>query len=109
MSQNWTKNKNYVTVGDWSWDTVRLNSKIKKGDLPLYCDIWQGSMSPTGALFGARKLGLQQMTQARRLVWMEHTGKDATNYQITMSCDNQRCVNPEHFVTKPNNRKPKLI
>lgn len=107
MSRSWTTNNNYKTVGLWSWDSVLLKSKIVPGATEDSCTQWLGSMSPTGALFGARKQGLQQMTQARRLAWMEETGKDASPYRFGMLCRNQSCLNTRHFELLPNNRKPK--
>jgi hypothetical protein len=61
-------------------------------------------MSPTGAIFGSRKNGKPQMTQARRLVWMSQNNEDVTPYRVTMKCKNQQCVNPNHFELKSNNR-----
>ena len=59
-------------------------------------------MSPSGALMGVYKLGHQQMTQARRLVWMSINKEDVTPYQVTLKCGNQSCCNPEHFEVKKN-------
>jgi hypothetical protein len=49
----------------------------------------------------------QQMTQARRLVYMSETNEDVTPYQVTMKCANQVCVNPHHFELLPTNRPEK--
>lgn len=108
MSRHWTTNKNYITIGDWSWDHTLLNSKIVRHTDPDACTEWSGSMSPTGALFGARKLGHQQMTQTRRLVWAEANNQDPTPYRIAMRCRNQSCLNTRHFEIFPSNRKPKF-
>ena len=94
----------YKSIGLWGWDDHRLWSKIKKTDSVNDCWLWQGSMSPTGALMGAWKLGHQQMTQARRLVQMSVTNEDVSPYRVTMTCQNQRCCNPNHFELKDNNR-----
>jgi len=107
MSRKWTTNNNYISIGEWSWDNTLLQSKIVRKDNPDSCTEWLGSMSPTGALFGARKNGLQQMTQARRLAWMAETGEDARPYMFKMLCRNQSCLNTRHFELQENNRKPR--
>jgi len=94
----------YTRVGPWAWDNNRLLSKINTEPDVNGCLNWQGSMSGTGALMGAWKNGVQQMTQARRLLWMSVNRVDATPYQITMTCANQQCVNIQHFKLKPTNR-----
>ena len=108
MSRNWRTNNNYVTVGDWSWDDVLLKSKIQPGPREDDCTIWTGSMSPSGALFGAKKHGLAQMTQARRLIYTSETKQDVSEYSVTMLCGRQECCNIRHFELKPNRRKSKL-
>lgn len=94
----------HLHVGQWSWNNELLWSKIEVSLDTEQCWLWQGSMSPSGALFGAFKNAKAQMTQARRLVWMSENLQDVTPYQITLSCANQQCCNPNHFVVKPNNR-----
>jgi len=100
----------YVEYGPWGWDDDRLWSKIKKTDKVSDCWIWQGSMSPSGALMGAWKNnGKQQMTQARRLVWMSVNQEDVSPYRVTMQCQRQDCLNPHHFEIKETNRPDKLV
>jgi len=94
----------YKKIGAWGWDDESLWSKIEVSLDTEECWLWQGSMSPSGALLGAWKNGLPQMTQARRLVYMSQTNEDVTPYQVTMKCKNQQCVNPNHFELKANNR-----
>lgn len=100
----------FVEYGVWGFDAERVKSKIKPGQTEYHCTSWSGSMSPTGALMGAWKKDLdndvykQQMTQARRLVWMMENKQDVTPYSITLICANQECCNPRHFVVKPTNR-----
>jgi len=102
-----TDNPDYKFIGDWAWNDKILWSKVEVSLDPRDCWPWQGAMSPTGALFGARKNGLAQMTQARRLVWMSQNNEDAMLYRMTMKCNNQECVNPDHFELKENNRRDK--
>jgi hypothetical protein len=91
-------------IGVWSWNNDLLWSKIAVSLNPNECWPWQGSMSPTGAIFGVRKSGHPQMTQARRLVWMSENNEDVTPYQVKLKCGNQACCNPSHFELKANNR-----
>ena len=105
----WYKNKpGYKQVGQWGWDNDRLWSKIDKTPDHNGCHNWLGAMSPSGALMGVYKDGHQQMSQARRLVWMSINKEDVTPYQVTLKCGNQSCCNPEHFLVKKNNRGTKL-
>jgi hypothetical protein len=46
----------------------------------------------------------QQMSQARRILWMSMNKEDVTPYRVTLKCGNQGCLNPEHFEIKKNNR-----
>jgi hypothetical protein len=99
----------FKQIGAWGWDNIRLHSKIDKTPDENGCLNWQGAMSPTGALMGAWKskdgVMTQQMTQVRRLIMMDVTNEDHSEYQIKLSCGNQRCCNhKEHFELKPTNR-----
>ena len=95
------------TVGSWSWNDNRLWDKIEVSLDPDECWAWHGSMSPSGALMGGWKNEVQQMTQARRLVYMSQTNEDVSKYRVTMKCANQACCNPHHFIIKPTNRPEK--
>jgi hypothetical protein len=106
--RGWHKKKpGYKQVGAWGWDNDRLWSKIEVSLDPEECWPWQGAMSPSGALMGAFKNDVQQMTQARRLVYMSETNEDVTPYQVTMKCGNQTCCNFSHFELLPTNRPEK--
>lgn len=115
-SKNWYKTQpGYVEYGAWGFDAERVKSKIKPGHSADDCTTWLGAMSPSGALMGAWKKDIdtdtykQQMTQARRLVWMIENKQDASPYSITLTCANQQCCNSRHFIIKPTNRPgPKL-
>lgn len=98
------KKPGYKQVGAWGWDNDRLWSKIDQTPDYNGCHNWLGAMSPTGGLMGVYKLGHQQMTQARRLVWMSINNEDVTPYSVTLTCANQACCNPLHFELKKNNR-----
>lgn len=102
-----TENPDYKHRGEWSWNDPVLWSHVEVSLNTNDCWLWNGSMSPSGALFGARKNGIAQMTQARRLIWMSQNNKDAAPYRMTMTCQNQQCVNPNHFELKSNNRRDK--
>lgn len=102
-----TLNPDYKYQGAWAWNDKILWSKVEVILDSDDCWLWHGSMSPSGALFGARKNGLAQMSQARRLVWMSHRNEAAGPYRLTMICGNQQCVNPDHIEPKLTNRPDK--
>mgnify|MGYP003648602029 CR=1 FL=1 len=103
--KDWYKTQQgYVEYGAWGFDKLRLLSKIVPGPTEDSCTTWLGAESPTGALMGAYRGGVQQMTQARRLVWMMENKQDVSPYSVTMTCHNQMCCNPKHFKLKPTNR-----
>lgn len=108
--KGWHKKKpGHRQVGAWSWNDDRLWSKIEVSLDTNQCWPWQGAMSPSGALMGAFKNDAQQMTQARRLVYMSSTNEDVTPYQVTLKCANQACCNPNHFELLPTNRPEKEL
>ena len=98
----------FKQVGTWGWDNERLHSKIDTKPDRNGCLNWKGAMSPSGALMGAWKsrdgVMKQQMTQVRRLVQMDETNEDIGEYQIKLTCANQKCCNRLHFKLMPNNR-----
>lgn len=104
------KNKpGYKKVGAWEFDRIRLWNKIDTTPDLNGCHNARSAMSPSGALMGAWKNGRQQMTQIRRLVQMDVTNEDIQDYQVKLTCGNQRCCNyKEHFVLKPTNRRDTL-
>jgi hypothetical protein len=99
----------YKKVGAWEFDRDRLWAKIDTKPDQNGCHNAKSAWSPSGALMGAWKNGVQQMTQIRRLVLMDVTNEDISEHRITLSCGNQRCCNyKEHFVLKPNKRRTTL-
>lgn len=97
-------NENKKAVGEWQWDTELLWSKIVKTDDDS-CWAWMGAVGPQTNLFGAKKNGIGQMTQARRILYRDITGEDCEDLQIKHSCKNAYCMNFAHFEIKPNQRK----
>ncbi len=81
-------------VGEWAWNTDRLNEKIQ---VQPGCHIWTGSTGPHTNLFGAYKNDKSQMTQARRIIYMDRTGEDIADSDIIMTCHNRYCCNFEHM------------
>ena len=104
----YAKKPGHKEVGIWAWNDLRLWSKIDKEPDENGCLNWHGAMSPSGALMGAWKNDRQQMTQVRRLVWSSINNEDVSEHRVTLSCNNQRCCNPEHFVIKVNLRRDML-
>jgi len=92
------------TVGAWSWNDELLWSKIVKTD-DNSCWAWTGSVGPFTNLMGARKNGVAQMTQSRRLLYRSVFNEDCEDIQIRQTCKNRYCMNPSHFDIKPNQRR----
>jgi hypothetical protein len=92
------------TIGAWSWNSEVLWNKIVKTDDDS-CWAWIGSRGPQTNLFGGRKHGEAQMTQARRILYRDVFNEDCDDLQIRHSCGNAFCMNWQHFATKPNQRR----
>ncbi|CAB4134850.1 hypothetical protein UFOVP281_13 [uncultured Caudovirales phage] len=108
--KDWYKTQpDYVEYGAWGFHENRLKSKIVAGPTEEDCTEWLGSKSPSGALMGAYRGGLQQMCQSRRLVWMMENKQDVSPYSVTLTCGNQMCCNPKHFKLKPTNRPDRKL
>lgn len=89
--------------GPWAWNGDKLMEKMQPG-APDECWTWLGSSGPHGLLFGARKNGRPQMTQANRLIYMTHFKENIEGYQVRMACKNKQCCNWNHFRLEPHNR-----
>lgn len=89
--------------GDWTWNGELLASKVVTGDIDD-CWGWTGAQGPHGNLFGAWKLGKQQMTQATRLLYIQDREQDIDGYMIRHACGNKYCTNPRHFAIQEDNR-----
>lgn len=94
----------HKSVGEWSWNSDILWSKIVQTE-DYDCWAWLGAVGPQTNLYGAKRNGKPQMTQARRILFRDVTGEDCNDKQITMRCNNPYCMNWHHFETKPNQRK----
>ena len=95
------------TIGEWSWNSDVLWNKIVKTDDDS-CWAWIGSRGPQTNLFGARKNLQPQMSQARRILYRDVFNEDCDDKQIKHSCGNAFCMNWQHFVVKPNQRRYRL-
>jgi len=104
----YSKKPGHKEVGSWGWNDLRLWSKIDKTPDENGCLNWQGAKSPTGGLMGGWKNNHQQMSQARRFVWMSINNEDVSPYSVTLICGNQMCCNERHFILKPTNRPGSL-
>lgn len=95
------------SIGEWEWNSTVLWSKIVKTDDDS-CWAWIGSRGPQTNLYGGRKSGQAQMTQARRILFRDVFNEDCDDKQIKHTCGNAFCMNWQHFDVKPNQRKYRL-
>jgi hypothetical protein len=92
------------SIGEWDWNSEILWKKIIQTD-DESCWTWIGSTGPQTNLFGARRNGKPQMTQARRILYRDVYEEDCDDKQIKMKCKNAYCMNWHHFETTPNQRR----
>ncbi len=91
-------------MAPWGWNTESFNRKIERKSTDE-CWAWLGSTSPFGPLFGVFKQQPDgtyhpQMTQARRILWAEHTGTYLGSRQsVYHTCGNKFCMNFLHLTT----------
>jgi len=90
--------------GLWEWNSTILWSKIVQTDVDS-CWAWLGSRGPQTNLYGGRKAGQAQMSQARRFLYMDVYATSADDLQIKHTCGNPYCMNWRHFDVQPNQRK----
>lgn len=101
-----------TTIGQWSWNSQTLLSKVQRGTNPNDCAVWLGARGPHAPLFGAYKNNKQQMTQATRILYREIFKEDCEEKEITHSCGNRYCVNENHWEIvdiKKHGRRPKPL
>lgn len=83
-------------IGLWRWNSELVLSKVDKQG-KNDCWPWLGAQSPAAPLFGARKNGRPQMTQAARILFREYYNEDCEEREVTHSCGNKNCMNPDHW------------
>ena len=90
-------------MGQFRWSSELFNRKIKPSLDPLACYEWIGSRGPQGPLYGVRKIqpdgtDRAQMTQARRVLYAEHTGQWLpAQTAVYHACGNRNCMNIQHY------------
>lgn len=92
------------TIGAWTWKPDLLWSKVVRAGEDE-CWSWQGAVSPHANLFGGKKNGKPQMSQASRFIWMDHTGEDIQDREVIHTCGNRYCTNFSHMLSRPNHMR----
>lgn len=83
-----------VSVDITKKDAARFWSKVEKG---RSCWLWQAGVSSDG--YGAFWLGSTgNNARTNRVAYQITTGEDPGEMLVMHTCDNRRCVRPEHLV-----------
>lgn len=75
------------------WEQVRFESKINKSD---GCWEWTGRLDHDG--YGTFWVAYNQVLRAHRASYELYKGAIPKGLIIRHTCDNKRCVNPEHLI-----------
>ena len=98
---NKTKPEYMKSMGQWSWNSRLLNSKvIELGEL----DCWPSTnfaQTKHGPLFGVMKNGRRQMSQVCRILYRDWFNEDCEEREVTHSCGDKTCLNWRHWEIQP--------
>jgi hypothetical protein len=98
---NKTKPENKKQVGQWSWNTKRLNEKVIRLGPDECWPATNFAQTQHGPLFGCQKSGKPQMTQACRILYRDWFNEDCEEKEVTHACGSKNCLNPLHWEIKP--------
>jgi len=96
-----TKPEESKTVGQWSWNTKRLNEKVIRLGEDECWPATNFAQTQHAPLFGARKNGKPQMSQVCRILYRDWFDDDCEEKEVAHSCGDKNCLNPKHWDIKP--------
>lgn len=82
---------------------LRFMAKVKMG---LFCWVWSGSVDRSG--YGKIIVG-GRLYPAHRVAYEVLVGVIPVNWTVSQTCDNRRCVRPDHLEANPKNARRAVV